>query len=193
MRRPHQPCPIHRRDAAGVARSPASPAPPRPRPSWDGGTAAIEFAFVGPVFIALLFFVTEAAWQLTVNLALHIGVVASSRYTATNADASASARYEAARNRVISASGGVLKPSNLTLFYPQVVTDPAVLATRCPSAAPDGTSGQVGGSAQLVRYCVRYRQDFITPVASLSRMLVGYDAIPPVTHTASLVVQNEPF
>lgn len=188
MCRPRRIRPAHRRDASGTSRPPAPPAPPRPRLSKDrGGTTALEFALVGPVFIALVFFVIEVGWQLTVNLALHVGVAAGGRYAATGAVLTGVTRDDAVRIKIIAASGGILKSEHLKPGGVTAYPDPAGLVSR------SGGTASAGASGEFVEYRVTYTQSFITPAAPLFRLLTGRDITPSITHTANLVAQNEPF
>lgn len=184
MCRPRRIRPAHGRDASGTARPPA---PPRPRLSRDrGGTTALEFALVGPVFIALMFFVIEAGWQLTVNLALHIGAAEGSRYAVTGAGLLDGTRDGAVRTKILAASGGILKAEHLGLGV-QAYSDAAGLVSG------SGGTASAGASGEFVEYRATYTQGFITPAAALFRLLAGRDITPSITHTANLVAQNEPF
>lgn len=69
----------------------------------------------------------------------------------------------------------------------QAFSDPADFVSGRQASATAGTSGE------FIVYRARYTQGFITPVAALSQLLLGRDAIPPITHTVTLVAQNEPF
>lgn len=165
--RPHQPNPVCRR-------------------SWSRllgdrrGTAALEFAVVGPAFLLLFFIVIEMAWQLTVDLALNFGVIAGSRYAITGAGYAAGTRDSTILSTIISASGGTLIPANLSLTS-QAYTSPLSYGARGSAVASTGSSGQ------LVIYTVSYEQTFLT---GLPAAVLGHGSI---VHTATLIVQNEPF
>lgn len=168
-----------------MCRRPDQTGPIRRRP-WSEllgdrrGTTALEFAIVGPAFILLLFAVLETAWQLTVDLALNIGVIAGSRYAITGAGYTTGARDGTILSTIVSASGGILNPANLTLTS-QAYSSPISYGAGGSAVASTGSSGQ------LVLYTVSYTQSFLT---GLPAAVLGHGAI---THTASLIVQNEPF
>ena len=142
--------------------------------------SALEFALVSPALVLLLFLAIETAWQLTVEMALNIGIIAGSRYAVTGAGLSNGTRDSTILATIISGSGGVLSAANLTL---------ATISYASPASFASGGGGasSTGSSAQLVFYAVTYQQKFLTP---LPAAILGYGAI---NHTARLIVQNEPF
>jgi Flp pilus assembly protein TadG len=140
------------------------------------GTTALEFALVGPAFVLLLLLVVETAWQLTIDMALNIGVIAGSRSAITGAD------YNTVLSTIVSTSGGILKQANLALTT-NAYASPASFASGGSAAASTGT----GSSGQLVTYTATYTQAFLTP---LPAAILGCGAI---THTAMMIVQNERF
>lgn len=140
----------------------------------------MEFAAVAPAFIGLLLVVIETAWQLTVNAALTIGLFLGSRYGITGAGYASGTRDATILSTIISSTGNVLQQANLTLTS-KAYLNPAVFA-----AGGTATTG-TGGSGQLVTYTATYVQPFFTPLPS---KILGYASI---THTARMVVQNEPF
>ena len=144
------------------------------------GTTALEFAIVGPAFVLLLLAVIETAWQLTVDLALNIGVIAGSRYAITGVGYAAGTRDSTILSTIVSASGGILKSANLTLTS-QAYSSPISYGSGGNAVASTGSSGQ------LVIYTVSYQQSFLT---GLPTAVLGYGSI---AHTATLIVQNEPF
>ena len=140
----------------------------------------MEFAVVGPAFVLLFFIVIETAWQLTIDLALSIGVIAGSRYAITGADYAAGTRDSTILSTIIAASAGILIPANLSLTS-QAYAGPISYGAGGSAVASTGSSGQ------LVIYTVSYQQSFFT---KLPATVLGYGSI---THTATLIVQNEPF
>lgn len=144
------------------------------------GTTALEFAVVGPAFVLLLFIIIETAWQLTVDLALNIGVIAGSRYAITGADYAAGTRDSTILSTIISTSAGILIPANLSLTS-QAYASPISYGAGGSAVASTGSSGQ------LVIYTVSYQQSFLT---GFPAAVLGYSS---VAHTATLIVQNEPF
>lgn len=144
------------------------------------GATALEFAAVGPASILLLFIIIETAWQLTVDLALNIGVMAGSRYAVTGAGYTAGTRDSTILSTITSTSGGILIPANLSLTS-------KAYASPLSYGAGGSTIASTGSSRQLVIYTVSYQQTFFTGLAAT---VLGYSSI---THTATLIVQNEPF
>ena len=140
----------------------------------------MEFAVVGPTFVLLFFLVIETAWQLTVDLALNIGVIAGSRYAITGTGYAAGTRDSTILSTIISASAGILIPANLSLAS-QAYASPTSYGAGGSAVASTGSSGQ------LVIYTVSYQQSFLT---GLPATVLGYGSI---AHTATLIVQNEPF
>lgn len=128
----------------------------------------------------LLLLVIETAWQLTVDLALNIGVMAGGRYAITGTGYSDGTRDSAVLSKILSISGGILSKANLT-----VTTQAYASPTSYASSGAASTS--TGSSGQLVVYQVTYKQNFLT---ALPTSILGYGSI---THKANLVVQNEPF
>lgn len=155
-------------------------------PSWPSlwhdrrAASALEFAIIGPVFMLLLLLVLETGWQLTIDIALRFGVIAGSRYAITGIGYAAGTRDSTILSTIVSGSGGILNQANLTLT-PRAYASPAAYASGGSATASTGASGQ------LVVYTVTYKQSFFT---GLPTAILGYSAI---THTATFVVQNEPF
>ncbi len=149
-------------------------------PAARHGTAVLEFGLVGPVLIIVIMLLLETAWQLSVELALNIGVMVGSRYSATGAGYAEGTRDSAVIGALLSMSGGILSQSNLS-YAAQAYATPAGYASGGASTSSNGSSGQ------LVLYKVIYKQAFLTPFPA---MILGYGSI---NHSVTFVAKNEPF
>jgi Flp pilus assembly protein TadG len=152
----------------------------RRRRDGERGTAAVEFAVVGSVFVMVLLLVFETGWQMAADAALHYGALAAARFGVTGQPGTANNRNTSILDTVLNVTGGVLTANNLSL----TMTSYNGLSTVGETG--QGTSGG-GGSGQFVQYTVTYQQPLLTPLAAL---IVNASSI---THTATIVVQNEPF
>lgn len=149
------------------------------------GATAMEFAAVAPAFITILLLIMETAWQLTVDSALTIGLFLGARYGITGAGYAAGTRDATILSTIISSSGGVLQQANLTLSS-QAYPNPAVYAAGGAAATGSGSSGQ------LVVYTATYNQPFLTIFPGAVLRSYG-NTSNSISHTAKMVVQNEPF
>lgn len=155
-------------------------------PADRRGTTTLEFAVVGSAFTALLLLSIELGWQLVIDAALAAGARVASRFGTTGATVPSgmtpppASRADAIQRLVITASGGVLLPTRLAVSE---MTYPNWSAIGQTGA---GTAG-AGAAGQIVQYTVRYTQPWLTPLAAA---LAGSSAM---THTATVVVLNEPF
>lgn len=154
--------------------------PRRPFKSDQRATTALEFGMVGPIFIIMIILMIETAWQLSVEMALNIGVIAGSRYSITGAGYNNGTRDSAITNALLSISGGILNKDNLS-YTSQAYTSPATYASGGTFTSSNGSSGQI------VLYKVSYKQQFFT---SVPPMILGYNSI---NHTVTVVAKNEPF
>lgn len=151
-----------------------------PRLGRDG-TTSLEFALVGPVLVFLVVMIVELSWQLTTDLALNLGAIIGSRYGTIGSGADANGSRDASvRNAVISIAGGVLQSSQLTL------TDQNYANAQAYATGGSSTGGS-GATGTFVVYSLSYQQPFLTGIPSL--FLSGTS----ITHTTTVVVQNEPF
>jgi Flp pilus assembly protein TadG len=145
-----------------------------------GGAVMLEFAIVAPGLFFIIFMMVELGWQLTVDLALNLGAISGSRYGVTGVGYTAGSRDASILGAVLGASGGILQSSRLTL------ADTSYTSAASYAASGAATSGP-GGSGQFVVYTLTYQQPFLT---GLPGMVLGRSSL---THTAVVLVQNEPF
>lgn len=166
-------------------------APPAKRRSWRDrrGTTALEFAIVGPVFIAALLMAFDFAVQLAVDLALNYGTSAAARYaitgavTGTSGSSGSNATNDATiRNLIVSSTGGLLDPSRV------MVTATSYANPSSYAAGAGKVSGSNGYSGSVVVYSITYTQPFLT---GLPTLLASTSS--SITHQTTVVVQNEPY
>lgn len=166
-------------------------APPKVRRSWRDrrGTTALEFAIVGPVFIALMLMAFDFAVQLAVDLALNYGTAAAARYaitgaiTGTSGSGGSNATNNAAiANVIVSSTGGWLNLSRV------MVTATSYANPGSYAAGTGKVSGSNGVGGNVVVYSISYTQPFLTGMAAL----VGSTST-SITHQTTIVVQNEPY
>ncbi len=162
------------------------------------GSSAIEFAVLAPVFLLMALGVIEIGMQGAVSAALDIGTRSASRLGSTGtigasgvngAVASDASRQTAIRSAVISASGGLLQDSRLT------ITQQAYSTVADAAAGQNAASGP-GGSGRFVRYTLTYQQPSYAGDWSqiLTSLFGSSSAIPAVfVHTSTVLVTNEPF
>lgn len=141
---------------------------------------ALEFGMIGPIFIIMIMLMIETAWQLTVEMALNIGVIVGSRYSITGTGYTSGTRDTAITNALLSISGGILNQSNLS-YTSQAYTSPASYASGGAFTSSNGSSGQI------VLYKVTYKQSFFTTFPS---MILGYSFL---NHSVTIIAKNEPF
>lgn len=156
------------------------------------GVYMLEFALLANVFLLLLAFCIEAAFQLLVATALDHGAREASRSASLGPVGGLSAS-NTMLTRVLSRSGLSLaalaaEPPTLTaqVFanYQALASAPALPADRsCPGAPTWGDT--VGGSGGIVRFCVRYTARSFLPLGSLLPGLYQ--------HRTFFVVRNEPY
>ena len=148
---------------------------------------AIEFAFLAPIVIILLSMVVEVGIQSTVAAALDYGARRASRLGITGAlipngpVASDSAREAAVRQAVLSATGGLLVDSRLT------ITQSSFASVAAASSGTGAVSGP-GGSGQVVRYDLSYVQPLI--IGNLFATLLHRTEF---NHRSTVLVINEPY
>lgn len=142
---------------------------------------AIEFAVIGPVMILAMIMVLEFGVQLMVGSMLDYGVRMSARWSVTGAAPPAGqSRVQYIQGLIISASGGFLQSSRLTLELQSYASWAAAAGRTAPVAG-------AGGSATVVTYTARYSQPFMT---GLVPAILGRGAI---VHSAATLVNNEPY
>lgn len=150
------------------------------------GVAAIEFAIVALALLTFLLVLIETGMQLLTQAVLDYGVREASRFGVTGAPypLSMSANPPGSREGAITAiigniGGGLINQARLS-----------VTLTAYPSFSAVGQGGGTngaGGPAAVVQYQVTYPQPFLT---SLAASIAG---TPFLLHSATTVVQNEPF
>jgi hypothetical protein len=151
------------------------------------GATALEFSLVAGPFLLLVFMILEVGWQLAGAAALDHAALRASRFGVTGGAnpvqvaGAPTCRSDAIPWMVTYATGGFLRPEHLTL---------TMHSYGNYASAASGTGGAVGpgGAGEIVVYRLRYRQHFL--VESLAQFALG---TPWVTHSADIVVKNEPF
>ena len=150
------------------------------------GAVAIEFAMIGLVFMSLLLLAMETAWQLVIDSALGAGARAAARFGSTGTTVAAGItpappdRNTSIMDTAIQSSGGLLLASRLQISESSY----ANFSTACGNQA--GTAG-AGTANQVVCYTFTYQQPYLTPIA------VAITGQQQMTHTAQVIVFNEPF
>jgi Flp pilus assembly protein TadG len=135
---------------------------------------------IGPIFFLLLMLIFEVGYQLAVDMALNIGVTAGSRYGITGQGYSNNTRDSTIISTAGAIASGLIDTSKLTVTMASYLT-PAAFASN-------GTkTTSTGGSSNFVVYTYSYKAYYIT---GFPTMITGSSFI---THTATVVVQNEPF
>ena len=137
-------------------------------------------AIVAPVYFLLLMLMFEVGYQLLIDLALNIAVAAGSRYGITGQGYSAGTRDGGILNTGVAITAGLINPSNLTFSV-------ASYSTPASYASGGSATASTGQSSQVVLYTCYYKAYFFTGFAT-SIMHAQY-----LTHTATFLVQNEPF
>nr|WP_256366952.1 TadE/TadG family type IV pilus assembly protein [Acidisphaera sp. L21] len=144
------------------------------------GTTTVEMAIIGPAFMLMLMLTLELGYQLTIDMALNIGVGAGSRYGITGQGSADGSRDSTILSTATSITSGLIDPTQLTVTMASYLT-PAAFASSGTKATT------TGASSNFVVYTYSYKAYFITgfPAAILGTTYL--------THTATVVVQNEPF
>ena len=156
---------------------------------------AVEFAIVGPAFLLVLLAVFDFAYQLAVDLALNYGTTAAARYASTGAvQGTAGANGSNATNNsaistyIANSTGGFLNASLIN------VTATSYGSPSSYVAGTGASSGSNGSSSSIVVYTVTYPQPFLTGLPGLMAALFHSSSLSGgITHTATVVVQNEPY
>ncbi len=167
--------------------------PGRRRRSWRRGAAASEFALIAIPFFVLILAVMEAGWQLATGAALDHAALRASRYGMTGANTPPSRQTQNQGNNLPTCRSGNIRwmlsraTGGLIRNNSNLVVTTTNWSGVGASGSGSGTSG-AGAGGQIVSYTVTFRQPFIT--GGLGRLLWGTDAF---THTAYLLVKNEPF
>lgn len=163
----------------------------RRRPLGRRGALASEFAIIAIPFFVTVIATIEAAWQLATGMALDHAALRASRYGVTGSNTPPSLVTQGQQNlptcrsqniawMITMSTGGLLKPSNLTV------------ETRTWSGVSGAEQGTgiigAGGAGQIVSYRLTYRQPFVTGIVA-ANLWGGTE----FAHTAFLIVKNEPF
>ena len=144
------------------------------------GSAAVEFAVIGSVFILLLLLIIDVSWQCVTMAALQHGAREATRYGVTGQVGASNNRPAAILQTVITTTYGVLDSSKLTLVESSA-------ASFSNLASNTGTTSGPGTAGQIVKYTLSYQSNFLTPVAAT---LYGASFI---KLTTVMMVKNEPF
>lgn len=158
----------------------------------------MEFALVGPAFIALLLMVFEFGFQLAVDLALNFGTTEAARYASTGAvkgtvsdKGSNDTNNLAIANAIVSKSGGWLDVNRV------VVSATSYGSTTSYVAGSGASTNSNGSSGSIVVYSVTYDQPFLTGVPGLVACLLSRSGCSTqaasILHHATVIVQNEPY
>ncbi|MBB5690657.1 pilus assembly protein [Roseomonas alkaliterrae] len=163
----------------------------RRSPLGRRGALASEFAIIAIPFFITVIATIEAAWQLATGMALDHAALRASRYGVTGSNSPPALVIQGQQSvptcrsqniawMITRSTGGMLTPSNLTV---ETRTWSGV------SGAEQGTGSPGAGAAgQIVSYRLTYRQPFVTGIVA-ANLWGGTE----FTHTAFLIVKNEPF
>ena len=137
-------------------------------------------AVVGSVFMVLVMLMFDLGYQLVIDMALNIAVVSGSRYGVTGQGYTAGARDNSILSAATNIASGLINPSNLVVTM-------ASYATPASFAAGGTKTTTTGASSQFVVYTYSYKAYYLT---GFPAAITGSSY---VTHTATSMVQNEPF
>lgn len=195
--------------AAAAGRAPC--APPRARLAADRrGSAAVDFAIIGPTLVVLLIGIMEAAMLMLSQTLLQTAVGDAARSGIVGAGLGGLTREQLIRQSAERVGGSLLRPEQLsldTLVYPSFdsVGKPEPFTDVNGNGVHDagepftdvngngqwdadmGLSG-LGGPNDIVLYRVRYAWQPMTPL--LRHLLPGEGSL---ELRASFAVRNEPF
>lgn len=145
------------------------------------GVAAVEFAFIAPVFFLLLLLLIETCWQMAIAAGVDHGARRGARWVSLGAAApEGMTRLERMAEIILTSSGLPLNAGRLTITP---TAFPSFGALSTPGAGVPG----LGGPDQVVRYVVQYRSVLLTPVVQQLRVSDF------LTYRSVFVIQNEPF
>ena len=111
-----------------------------------GGTA-LEFAVVASVFLTLVFLTLDAAWALTVELALNGAVQAASRLGSLGTLPPSGSREDSIKAAMVTQAAGLLVSSNLTVTMQSY----GVVYNYGHNAANATQTASAGSSRRLVK------------------------------------------
>jgi Flp pilus assembly protein TadG len=148
------------------------------------GTTAVESALTANAFLLLVFLMFEAAWMMTIEMAMNDAAQEASRLGSLGTLPATGSREDAIKAAMVTRAAGLLASANLTITMQSYggaynYGHHAANATQTPGP---------GSSRQLVQYVVAYAQPLLTPFATLA--LGGRTSI---AHNTTIMVQNEPF
>jgi Flp pilus assembly protein TadG len=151
------------------------------------GVTIVEFSLVAAPLILLIFGILETGWQLATAAALDHAALAASRFGITGAagtvkptGSTVPCRSASIRQMVTSSTGGFLNQNNLT------ITITSYSNTNTAAQGKSGTSG-AGTGGQVVTYALTYQQPY------LLGGIVPFFTGTAYTHSATIIVKNEPF
>jgi hypothetical protein len=174
------------------------------------GVSAIEFAVIAPVFLLLLFGITEFGLIMLVNNIMENATSISSRLGKTGYSEAGLSREQTIRQSVLARAGNLINPAHLVIeskYYAQFdqigdaepwndsnhngIADPGEYTDINGNGMYDSDMGLAGyGNAEdIVVYTVRYPWNIMTPIM---RELIG-DAQGQYPITTHAVVKNEPY
>lgn len=180
------------------------------RQSDQRGTAALEFALIGPVFLFLILGIFEFTLFMMTQTVLESGVREASRYGITGRELAGSSRSDQIRQIIVDHAGGLISADEIgleTLTYeefggigqPEAFTDenangvyddgePFQDANGNGQWDPDRGSPGVGNAGDIVVYKVSYEW---APVVALFRHIFPGGGV--VDMEATVAVRNEPW
>ena len=152
------------------------------------GATALEFGLIASGLVLLMIAIIESALQIATGAALDWAALRASRFGITGAQTVRNqppTGVPTCRSAMIPwlvtyATNGFLQSANLT------VTSSIYSGLSGGRSGTGGSSGAGSGGA-IVGYTLTYNRPFITPLATA---LLGRSQF---THTARLLVKNEPF
>ncbi len=172
------------------------------------GVSAIEFAFIAPVLMLLLFGILEFGMIMTVQSVMEGATANSSRLGKTGYVAASKTREETIRDAISDRVSALINPDQLTItskFYSQFdeINDPEPYTDANGNGHYDvsETYSDINGNAQwdadmgaagygaagdIVVYTISYPWQVMTPIMS---DIIGQT----VTLTTHAVVKNEPY
>jgi len=175
----------------------------------ESGIAALEFAFIAPVFILLLMGIIEFSMIMFTSTVMESATNTTARLGKTGYVPPGLSRAQAIIENIENRTLGLLDPNKITLSnqiysnldkigQPEPCINPT--SSPCPGTAgvnfqdingngqwdPDMGKAGEGGAGDIVVYTVSYPWKVNTPIVS---SIIGST----ITLTARTVVKNEPF
>lgn len=163
------------------------------------GSALIEFALIGPIFLWLLIGIIEFGLMYFAGVLIESGTRSISRFAITGEQTDGKTREQAIRELFAKNTFGFIDMSKV-----KIVTTPLSSFTGTTLSEPgdennfvdlncngiwDAQRDDAGQDSEVVAYTVSYRWDFITPL--LGKILGKKDY--HINLESKTVVQNEPY